>query len=130
MVVFPVCCWYPTPPLRHNNFPSRLNYLPYSRGRPNDFWSTEDENPTLLQYFHWYYPDGGQLWPELAERAGGLNDIGINMVWLPPAYKGASGGYSVGYDSYDLFDLGEFDQREPSPPNTAIKPAAGGDRRA
>ncbi|NYY76170.1 hypothetical protein DMI70_17775 [Escherichia coli] len=27
------------------------------------------------------------------------------MVWLPPAYKGASGGYSVGYDSYDLFDL-------------------------
>ncbi|STL91981.1 alpha-amylase [Escherichia coli] len=33
------------------------------------------------------------------------------MVWLPPAYKGASGGYSVGYDSYDLFDLGEFDQK-------------------
>ncbi|KAE9797960.1 alpha-amylase, partial [Escherichia coli] len=56
------------------------------------------KNPPLLQYFHWYYPDGGQLWPELAERAGGLNDIGINMVWLPPTYKGASGGYSVGYD--------------------------------
>lgn len=69
------------------------------------------KNPTLLQYFHWYYPDGGKLWPELAERAGGLNDIGINMVWLPPAYKGASGRYSVGYDSYDLFDLGEFDQK-------------------
>jgi alpha-amylase len=33
------------------------------------------------------------------------------MIWLPPAYKGASGGYSVGYDSYDLFDLGEFDQK-------------------
>jgi hypothetical protein len=30
---------------------------------------------------------------------------------LPPAYKGASGGYSVGYDTYDLFDLGEFDQK-------------------
>ncbi len=30
---------------------------------------------------------------------------------MPPAYKGASGGYSVGYDSYDLFDLGEFDQK-------------------
>ena len=61
-------------------------------------------NPTLLQCFHWYYPEGGKLWPELAERADGFNDIGINMVWLPPAYKGASGGYSVGYDSYDLFD--------------------------
>lgn len=68
-------------------------------------------NPTLLQCFHWYYPEGGALWPELAERADGFNDIGINMVWLPPAYKGASGGYSVGYDSYDLFDLGEFDQK-------------------
>lgn len=69
------------------------------------------KNPMLLQYFHWYYPDGGKLWSELAERADGLNDIGINMVWLPPACKGASGGYSVGYDTYDLFDLGEFDQK-------------------
>ncbi|WP_435524711.1 alpha-amylase family glycosyl hydrolase [Chryseobacterium indoltheticum] len=34
-----------------------------------------------------------------------------HQVWLPPAYKGANGGYSVGYDAYDLFDLGEFDQR-------------------
>ena len=33
------------------------------------------------------------------------------MIWLPPACKGASGGYSVGYDTYDLFDLGEFDQK-------------------
>ena len=69
------------------------------------------KNPTLLQAFHWYYPDGGKLWPEISERAAGLNEIGINMVWLPPAYKGASGGYSVGYDSYDLFDLGEFEQK-------------------
>lgn len=69
------------------------------------------KNPTLLQFFHWYYPEGGKLWQEVTERADSLNDIGINMVWLPPAYKGASGGYSVGYDSYDLFDLGEFDQK-------------------
>lgn len=78
-------------------------------------------NPTLLQCFHWYYPEGGKLWPELAERADGFNDIGINMVWLPPAYKGASGGYSVGYDSYDLFDLGEFDQKGSILLNMAIK---------
>jgi alpha-amylase len=69
------------------------------------------KNPTLLQTFHWYYPDGGKLWPEIAARAASFNDLGINMVWLPPAYKGASGGYSVGYDTYDLFDLGEFDQK-------------------
>lgn len=69
------------------------------------------QNSTLLQFFHWYYPDGGKLWPEVAEKAAWLNEIGITMVWLPPSYKGESGGYSVGYDSYDLFDLGEFDQK-------------------
>jgi len=69
------------------------------------------KNPTLLQCFHWYYPTGGELWPEVEALAPSLNEIGINMVWLPPAYKGASGGYSVGYDTYDLFDLGEFDQK-------------------
>ncbi|WP_288657405.1 alpha-amylase [Pantoea sp. UBA6567] len=69
------------------------------------------KNPTLLQAFHWYYPEGGQLWPELTERAAHMSESGINMIWLPPAYKGASGGSSVGYDTYDLFDLGEFDQK-------------------
>lgn len=66
---------------------------------------------TLLQFFHWYYPDGGKLWQEAAERAPHIAGLGITDLWLPPAYKGASGGYSVGYDSYDLFDLGEFDQK-------------------
>ncbi|ROR14613.1 alpha-amylase [Erwinia sp. JUb26] len=68
-------------------------------------------NPTLLQFFHWYYPDGGRLWPEVAEKAASLAELGITDVWLPPAYKGESGGYSVGYDTYDLFDLGEFEQK-------------------
>jgi alpha-amylase len=66
---------------------------------------------TLLQYFHWYLPNDGTLWHQLKEQAAHLKTIGINAVWLPPAYKGASGGYSVGYDVYDLFDLGEFDQK-------------------
>jgi len=69
------------------------------------------QNPTLFQFFHWYYPDGGKLWPEVAEKAAWLAEIGITAAWLPPAYKGDSGGYSVGYDTYDLFDLGEFDQK-------------------
>jgi len=54
---------------------------------------------TLLQFFHWYYPDGGKLWQEAAERAPHLAELGITDLWLPPACKGASGGYSVGYDT-------------------------------
>lgn len=33
------------------------------------------------------------------------------MVWLPPAYKGSGGKQDVGYGAYDLYDLGEFDQK-------------------
>ena len=47
---------------------------------------------TLLQFFHWYYPDGGQLWDEVAQKAEDLKELGVTDVWLPPAYKGAAGG--------------------------------------
>ena len=67
-------------------------------------------NGTMIQYFHWY-TQGGTLWQELSEQAKYLADLGITMTWLPPAYKGSSGKDSVGYDAYDLFDLGEFDQK-------------------
>lgn len=68
-------------------------------------------NETMIQYFHWYTPPGGLLWTELKEKAAWLSSIGITSAWLPPAYKASGGGYSVGYDVYDLFDLGEFDQK-------------------
>lgn len=68
-------------------------------------------NNTLIQYFHWYSEGNGQLYSELASNAAHLEELGITAVWLPPAYKSAGGGYSVGYDPYDLYDLGEFDQK-------------------
>lgn len=79
------------------------------------------KNPTLLQYFHWYYPDGGQLWPELAERAGGLNDIGINMVWLPPPIKARPAAIPLAMIPTICLIWANSTKREPSPPNTAIK---------
>lgn len=68
-------------------------------------------NRTLIQYFHWYTPADGSLWRQVRDEAARLAAMGITDVWLPPAYKGAAGGCSVGYDAYDLFDLGEFDQK-------------------
>lgn len=67
--------------------------------------------PILLQSFQWYTPGGGRHWREMERRAEEIAAMGITHVWLPPAYKGASGPDSVGYDTYDLFDLGEFDQK-------------------
>jgi alpha-amylase len=69
------------------------------------------QNGTILQYFHWYYPTDGSLWKKLKAEAGRLADMGFTAVWLPPACKGTNGTYSVGYDIYDLWDLGEFNQK-------------------
>lgn len=68
-------------------------------------------NRTLIQFFHWYTPADGSLWRQAREEAARLADMGITDVWLPPVSKGAIGEHSVGYDAYDLFDLGEFDQK-------------------
>ncbi len=69
------------------------------------------QNQTLIQYFHWYYNEADNLWVKAAKEAENLKNLGITTVWFPPANKGSNGGYSVGYDSYDLYDLGEFDQK-------------------
>jgi alpha-amylase len=68
-------------------------------------------NAVMMQYFHWYYPQDGSLWNQLAKEAPCLAKMGVTTVWLPPAFKAHSGNSSVGYDVYDLFDLGEFDQK-------------------
>ena len=64
-----------------------------------------------MQYFEWYLPENGLHWKRVSVQAKELKKAGINMVWLPPAYKGANGNKSVGYDVYDTYDLGEFNQK-------------------
>ncbi|BAZ09324.1 glucan 1,4-alpha-maltohexaosidase [Calothrix sp. NIES-4071] len=68
-------------------------------------------NGVMMQYFHWYIPEDGSLWKQVAENAEELAKLGVTSLWLPPAYKGTGGGMDVGYGVYDLFDLGEFDQK-------------------
>ncbi|KAM3109440.1 alpha-amylase [Phormidesmis sp. 146-33] len=68
-------------------------------------------NGVMMQYFHWYNPADGSLWKQVAEKAEELAKVGVTSLWLPPAYKGTGGGYDVGYGVYDMFDLGEFDQK-------------------
>jgi alpha-amylase len=68
-------------------------------------------NGVMMQFFHWYYPADGSLWKKLATEARSLAKSGFTSLWLPPAYKGSSGVDDVGYGVYDLYDLGEFDQK-------------------
>lgn len=68
-------------------------------------------NQTIFQLFHWYISSDGKFWKHCEEQAGYLAKLGVSHVWLPPAFKSWRGTYEPGYAVYDLFDLGEFDQK-------------------
>ncbi|MCB2261596.1 MAG: alpha-amylase [Candidatus Thiosymbion ectosymbiont of Robbea hypermnestra] len=65
---------------------------------------------TMMQYFHWDLPANGTLWNRVANEADNLAAAGITALWLPPPTKAVSAS-DVGYGAYDLWDLGEFDQK-------------------
>jgi glycosidase len=57
----------------------------------------------ILQYFN-------TDWREIESRVPEIAEAGYSSLWLPPPFKGASGTYSVGFDTFDRFDLGDKDQ--------------------
>jgi alpha-amylase len=70
----------------------------------------------LMQAFYWDCPKHDnqeqQWWNFIASKVPTLRETGFTAFWLPPASKAANiGGYSMGYDPYDYYDLGEYDQR-------------------
>lgn len=74
------------------------------------FVQAASANGTMMQYFEWYLPNDGNHWNRLNADANHLKNVGITAVWIPPAYKGTSQS-DVGYGAYDLYDLGEFNQK-------------------
>ncbi len=61
------------------------------------------------------------LWNIVKKKGEELSNIGVTSIWLPPAYKGAGGAMDVGYGVYDLYDLGEFDQKGSIPTKYGTK---------
>ncbi|MGJ8725304.1 MAG: hypothetical protein ACSHYB_12160 [Roseibacillus sp.] len=57
----------------------------------------------ILQYF-------GTSWSEIERRIPELAEVGYTSLWLPPPFKAGGGGFSVGFDTLDRFDLGDKDQ--------------------
>lgn len=68
----------------------------------------------MLQAFYWDAPAKedkvGEWWNHLAEKVPQLAASGFDALWLPPFCKAAN-PVSNGYDPYDYFDLGDFDQK-------------------
>ena len=68
------------------------------------------DNGLLFQGFEWYLPDDGNYYKDMLLKLPDLVRIGVTAVWLPPVCK-ATGTNDTGYGIYDLYDLGEFDQK-------------------
>lgn len=67
-------------------------------------------NNVMMQAFEWYLPNDGNYYKNLKEKVSDLKNKGFDSLWLPPMYK-ATGTNDVGYGVYDIYDLGEFDQK-------------------
>ena len=78
-------------------------------------------NECLMQYFEWYLPSDSTLWNKVTKDSSHISNLGVTHIWLPPAYKGQSGTTDVGYGVYDLYDLGEFNQKGSIPTKYGTK---------
>ncbi|WP_414053053.1 alpha-amylase [Macrococcus animalis] len=67
-------------------------------------------NYTIMQYFEWHSNGDGEHWNRLKDEAASLKEKGFDAIWLPPVTK-ADHVMNTGYSVYDLYDLGEFDQK-------------------
>ena len=70
----------------------------------------------MMQTFHWDCPREDkkefQWWNYIHSEIPHLAKAGFTSLWLPPIHKAANlSGPSMGYDPYDYYDLGEFDQK-------------------
>ncbi len=68
----------------------------------------------MMQGFYWDVPAGGTWYNTMRNQAYNLRymsgGVGINRIWFPPVSKALGGGYSMGYDPYDYYDLGQLNQ--------------------
>lgn len=63
-----------------------------------------------MQGFEWHVPADQRHWKRLREALPSLKDAGVDDLWIPPGCKGMDPA-GIGYDIYDLYDLGEFHQK-------------------
>ncbi|MFH2029821.1 MAG: putative Ig domain-containing protein [Bacteroidota bacterium] len=76
----------------------------------NDITNT-NKSDAYLQGFYWNSVPGGVWWDSLSSLAPALSSSGFGGIWIPSPIKGNGGGFSMGYDPYDHYDFGEYNQK-------------------
>ncbi|SFU63028.1 alpha-amylase [Pustulibacterium marinum] len=64
----------------------------------------------MMQAFYWDVPAGGIWWDTLSTKINDWSNAGIDAIWLPPVSKAQNGPFSMGYDPFDYFDFGSYNQ--------------------
>lgn len=64
----------------------------------------------MMQAFYWDVPAGGTWWETVEGKVAQWSNAGIDAIWLPPASKAQNGGLSMGYDPFDYYDFGQYNQ--------------------
>ncbi|KAJ5794270.1 CAZyme family GH13 [Penicillium paradoxum] len=82
-------------------------------------WTAPD-NSLVLQAFEWHIPADQQHWRRVQYALPDYKSIGVDLIWIPPGCKGMD-PHGNGYDIYDLYDLGEFDQKGTVPTKWGTK---------
>ncbi|KAJ5357181.1 CAZyme family GH13 [Penicillium brevicompactum] len=82
-------------------------------------WNAPD-NSLIFQTFEWHVPADRSHWRRLRDALPGYKALGVDQIWIPPGCKGMD-AHGNGYDIYDLYDLGEFDQKGAVPTKWGTK---------
>ncbi len=67
--------------------------------------------PVMMQAFYWDVPAGGTWWNTVKNKVDDWANAGITSIWLPPSAKAQNGPFSMGYDPFDYFDFGQYNQQ-------------------
>ncbi|WP_027340061.1 alpha-amylase domain-containing protein [Halonatronum saccharophilum] len=104
-----------------NEFIERIEFI------TEENFVVENPNELMMQVFYWEMgqdpdrPEERDLWLLLEDKAEEIAEAGFTSLWLPPANKAFGGLEDVGYGTYDLWDLGEFDQQRANDPAGTIR---------
>lgn len=79
-------------------------------------WTLYGQNDVMMQAFYWDVPvdavnNNGNWWTNLKNKSSVLKNAGITGVWVPSPAKGNFGIYDMGYGIFDLYDLGNYNQK-------------------
>ncbi len=74
------------------------------------------QNDVMMQGFYWDVPVdnvnlNGTWWTNLKNKSTILKNAGIKGLWVPSPAKGNFGIWDMGYGIYDLYDLGNYNQK-------------------